>query len=135
MSKNLENLSERELLIEIAKGQRKEARSGRISAIAIIALCLAVVIALGTVIPTLATTLGKVYDTLDQAEKAAVSAQQSLKEVDELVGNFNDVVVDNSDSMNKAISRVSEIDVDSLNRSIEELASILDPLARLFGRG
>lgn len=134
MAKKLENMTDTELLIEIAKGQRKEARSGRIAAIATVALALAFMITLSVFIPTAVSTLNKINTTLEEAENVAVAAQDSLGEIDEMVGNFNNVIVDNTDSVNKALSQVSEIDVDSLNRSIKELADILDPLARLLGR-
>lgn len=133
MAKNLENLSEHDLLIEIAKGQRKEAKSGRISATAMVCLVIAFIIALSVFVPLAANTLEKVNTTLTEAENVAVSAQKSLEEIDEMVSNFNGVIVDNTDSVNSALSKVNEIDIKSLNKSIEELASILDPLARLFG--
>ncbi len=134
MSKKYESMSDTELLIEIAKQQRKEAKSGRISAIAMICLVVAFVIALSVFVPLAANTLEKVNTTLTEAENVAVSAQESLDEIDEMVNNFNGVIVDNTDSVNDALKKVGEIDVQSLNKSIEELASILDPLARLFGK-
>lgn len=130
----LENMTDTELLIEIAKGQRKEAKSGRISAIATVALAVAFVITLSVFLPVAVNTLNKVNATLSEAENVAVAAQKSLDEIDGMVQNFNGVIVDNTDSVNTALSKVSEIDVNSLNRSIQELADILDPLARLFGR-
>ncbi len=133
MAKNLESMSDSELLIEIAKGQRKEARSGRISAIAIVVLVIILAVTLASFVGTAVSTLNKVYSTLNEAEKVVISAQDSLEEVNTLVKNFNEVVVDNTDSVSEALGRVKDIDVDSLNKSIEELASILGPLARLFG--
>lgn len=130
----LENMTDTELLIEIAKGQRKEAKSGRISAIATVALAVAFVITLSVFLPVAVNTLNKVNATLAEAENVAVAAQKSLDEIDGMVQNFNGVIVDNTDSVNTALSKVSEIDVNSLNRSIQELADILDPLARLFER-
>ena len=94
----------------------------------------AFVIALSVFVPLAANTLEKVNTTLTEAENVAVSAQESLDEIDEMVNNFNGVIVDNTDSVNDALKKVGEIDVQSLNKSIEELASILDPLARLFGK-
>lgn len=134
MAQKLENMSDTELLIEIAKGQRKEAKSGRISAMATVALAIAFIITLSVFLPVAVTTLNKVNTTLAEAENVAVSAQKSLEEIDEMVGNFNKVVVDNTDSVNDALKKVGEIDIESLNKSIKELASILDPLARLFGQ-
>lgn len=134
MAKKLEDMNEKELLIEIAKGQRKESRNGRISAAAILALSAALVISLAIFIPIAANTLGKVYTTLNEAEQVAIGAQKSLGEIDEMVNNFNGVIVDNTDSVNEALSKVKDIDVNSLNRSIKELADILDPLAKLFGK-
>ena len=134
MAKKFESMTDTELLIEIAKGQRKETKSGRISAIATVALAIAFIITLSVFLPIAVSTLEKVNTTLTEAENVAIAAQESLDEIDSMVENFNGVIVDNTDSVNKALNKVGSFDVDSLNRSIEELASILDPLARLFGR-
>lgn len=134
MAKKFESMTDTELLIEIAKGQRKETKSGRISAIATVALAIAFIITLSVFLPIAVSTLEKVNTTLTEAENVAIAAQESLDEIDSMVENFNGVIVDNTDSVNKALTKVGSFDVDSLNRSIEELASILDPLAKLFGR-
>lgn len=134
MAKKFESMTDTELLIEIAKGQRKETKSGRISAIATVALAIAFIITLSVFLPIAVSTLEKVNTTLTEAENVAIAAQESLDEIDSMVENFNGVIVDNTDSVNKALNKVGSFDVDSLNRSIEELASILDPLAKLFGR-
>ena len=134
MAKKFESMTDTELLIEIAKSQRKETKSGRISAIATVALAIAFIITLSVFLPIAVSTLEKVNTTLTEAENVAIAAQESLDEIDSMVENFNGVIVDNTDSVNKALTKVGSFDVDSLNRSIEELASILDPLARLFGR-
>ncbi len=134
MAKKFESMTDTELLIEIAKGQRKETKSGRISAIATVALAIAFIITLSVFLPIAVSTLEKVNTTLTEAENVAIAAQESLDEIDSMVENFNGVIVDNTDSVNKALNKVGSFDVDSLNRSIEELASILGPLAKLFGR-
>ena len=134
MAKKFESMTDTELLIEIAKGQRKETKSGRISAIATVALAIAFIITLSVFLPIAVSTLEKVNTTLTEAENVAIAAQESLDEIDSMVENFNGVIVDNTDSVNKALNKVGSFDVDSLNRSIEELTSILDPLAKLFGR-
>ena len=134
MAKKFESMTDTELLIEIAKGQRKETKSGRISAIATVALAIAFIITLSVFLPIAVSTLEKVNTTLTEAENVAIAAQESLDEIDSMVENFNGVIVDNTDSVNKALTKVGSFDVDSLNRSIEELTSILDPLAKLFGR-
>ncbi len=134
MGKNLEEMSERELLIEIAKLQRKEARSGKVAAVATVVLALVLVLALGAAVPVVFDALGQMGDALAEVEQVAKDAQDSLKDVDVLVGNLNIVLEDNMDALNKTLTQVGEIDVESLNKSIEELGAILEPLAKLFKR-
>lgn len=134
MAKKLEDMTEKELLIEIAKEQRKEALSGRISAAAIVILVLVLAVVFVRIMPIASSTLEQVNASLTEVEKLAVGVGQSLTEIDELVKNFNGVLVDNTDSVNKALSQVGEIDIESLNKSIKELSTILEPLAKLFGR-
>ena len=128
--KALESMTEQELLTEIARQQRKAARSSRLAAAAAAVLA-AVFVALLLVVTPVARRAGS---TLEEAEQVVIQAQESLSKVDEMAENLNDMVTSNTDAVNKALSQIGQVDIESLNRSIQELSDILTPLARLFNR-
>lgn len=126
----LEELTEHELLVEIARQQRREARSGRVAAVATVALAVVFAVLVLAALPA----VQRAESALTEAEEMIVQAQTSLNNVDELTDNLNKMVTDNTDAVNKALSQIGQVDIDSLNRSIKELSDILSPLATLFGR-
>lgn len=128
--KELEQLTERELLVEIARQQRKSARSSRIAAAAAVVLALV----FAALLLVAAPVVKQAGTTLVEAENVIVRAQGSLENVDELARNLNGMVTENTDAVNKALSQIGQVDIESLNQSIKELSDILTPLARLFNR-
>ncbi len=114
--KELENMTERELLIELARQQRKAARNSRLTAMAAVALALVFAVLLLAAVPV-----------VRQAESA-------LDRVNELTENLNCVISGNADSVTKALDQLSQLDIESLNRSIQNLAKILSPLSQLLDR-
>ena len=134
MTNNLESMSEKELLVEIAKGQRKTVMASRITACAFVALMVVFSVTMAVFIPSVTNTLKKVNNSLIEVEKLSASMQESLEGVGELANNVNQMIVDNTDAVNSALSRLSNIDIDSLNKSIQEFSAILSPIARLFGK-
>lgn len=128
--KPLEEMTEKELLVEIARQQRETAHSSHMAAAGAIALAVVFAVLLLIVAPV----ARRAGTTLAEAEKVVVQAQESLENVDELTGNLNSMVTSNTDAVNKALSQIGQLDIESLNRSIKELSDILTPLSRLFNR-
>lgn len=154
MSKKYEEMSEKELLIELIQNQKRESKHEKISAIANVSFVLVVIVALLICIPYLVRTVNtaqdtmlKMQETLTETEKTVDQAQASLDTIDtligqaqgsldgidEMVGNVNTVVTDNTDAVTESLEKIGAIDVDSLNRSIQEFGDILAPISRLFG--
>lgn len=139
--KGLLALSDRELLIELVKEQKKASRRSLISAIALVAICLIFAGAILIIVPKIVSTLNNAYKAIDSvqtvvanADKAITSVEQSLTGIDEMVKNVDKVVVDNSEAVTKTVEKVSNIDIAALNKSIKDLADIIEPLAKFFRR-
>jgi ABC-type transporter Mla subunit MlaD len=94
--------------------------------------------------------IAKVNTTLDNANAAigeitALSSELNnvLEETKlaEILGNANDLIVQSGESLSEAMTsvdealgKVEEIDIDSLNEAITDLKSVVEPLAKLFGK-
>ena len=122
------DLSDRELLVELLKEQKKTSRRSLITASALVAICVI-------------STLNNAYKAIDgiqtvvvNADKAISSVEQSLDGIDEMVKNVDKVVVDNTEAVTKTVDQMSNIDVATLNKSIKELSQIIEPLAKFFRR-
>ena len=134
-------LSDRELLIELLKEQKKASKRSLITAISLVAICLIFGAAVLVIVPKVNATLNNAYQAIDNieavvanADKAIGSVEKSLDGIDQMVKNVDKVVVDNTDSVSKTVDRMSSIDIASLNKSIKDLSDIIEPLAKFFRR-
>ena len=135
MSKqSYENMTERELLAELLKAQKRGIINEKVVAIAGVLLCLLLLIALAVLVPRLLGVLRQVDLTLSQVQLTVDQAQQSLQKIDTLVQNTDSIVVENTDAVAEAMQRLNQVDLDSLNSSISSLSRILEPLAAFLGR-
>ena len=50
-----------------------------------------------------------------------------------MVANVNELVETNQEQINDTIGEISKIDIEALNKSIDNLSKIMSPLAALFG--
>ncbi|MCF0146164.1 MAG: hypothetical protein HUJ73_06210 [Eubacterium sp.] len=89
--------------------------------------------------------LARVQEISAQAEETLKNADALIGDVDVLVGDIDvmmknvdvlvkdadKVLVDNTEGMNEAIANFNKMDFDSLNKAIQELAEVVEPLANL----
>ena len=114
MDRPIEELSDHELLVELVKGQKKHHTLKTILYILGIAAIIAVLIALGTLIPRLMTTMEELSVTMEGINKMMVNADSALQEAD------------------TTLKSIEAIDFDSLNQAIQDFAKVIQPLANLF---
>ncbi len=142
MEKPYEEMNEKELLQALLREQKKSSRSSRTAMIAVVVLVAVMLIGFGLLLPRVTRTLDAAYTTLTegetllvQAEEMVDQAKKSLTEVDVMVSNVNKLVVDNTEDLTEAMDKLNSVDIDKLNKSIEDLSAVIAPLAKLFGRG
>ena len=138
---DFKGLSDRDLLVELLKEQKKTSRRSLITAASLVAICLIVGVAVLIIVPKVVETLNNAYKAIDgiqtvvvNANNAIGSVEKSLDGLDVMVSNVDKVVVDNTDSVGKAVDRISNIDIATLNKSIKDLSDIIEPLAKFFKR-
>ena len=71
--------------------------------------------------------------TITEANEAIQHAESSLDSADKLLSSTNDLIDTNTEKLTEAIDRLSALNFDDLNTSIEALRKVLEPLARLTG--
>ena len=128
---NYESMTEKELLIELLKGQKEEAKQQKIKAIATI--CVAVLLALTMLItiPRYIKLVDDLSTTLTEVSTLTERAEKSLDTVDEMIDNVNKIVVDNTDTLSEAMEKINKIDFDELNEAIQKLSKAIEPMAQL----
>lgn len=130
--KQLEAMTDHDLLVELVRQQRKSSRHGTFLVLLMVVIAAVTVAAALILVP-------KANRTQAEAEQLILNAQESLKEVDVMIGsiedlsvNANTLVADNADAVTDAMEKIKNIDFDSLNASIKDLSEILEPLAKFF---
>lgn len=97
----------------------------RISAIAIVILVLVLSISVVTIVPK----LNQVLVELEQ-----ITADLSDEDIQKMVKNINDLTEASQKGVQQATDKLNKIDLESLNEAIDDLNSVVSPLARLFGK-
>lgn len=136
----LQEMNDHELLLELVKSQKEDSRGQKITAIATVAMFAAVLIALVILVPKVIVTLNSIQDMVKQTQAAVEqtqtfvqSANESLNGIDEMIANVDTLVTENTQSVADAMENFNSVDFERLNQAIDDLASIIEPLARLLG--
>lgn len=137
----LDRMTDHELMVLLVKKQSQNARDQKITAIACTVLGVIFAAAFVLLIPKAVIALNEVSHltseaeyTLQQIDDMTAQAQTSLSNIDTMVANVNSIVTDNTDYVNDAMRDLNSIDFEGLNQAISDLESVVEPLAKLFGR-
>ena len=137
---NYAEMSDHDLLVAMLKAQEKDARRGLLAAVSGFVLAAVFAVAFAILIPVAISSLSKIDTALqdctvmvDNAQVTITKAQTTLDGIDTMTNNVNTVVVDNTESVNTALDEINKIDIEKLNKAIDDLANIVGPLADLFG--
>ena len=137
-----------ELLKALVEEQKKTTLFLRILAVLTAVLLAAVLLTAVIIVPKMNRTLKQAQtvmadvEVLAEATNAALEGipglleqcQISLGGIDEMVGNVNKLVEDNTEAITESIEKLNGVDFETLNQSIDELHSILEPIANFFGK-
>jgi hypothetical protein len=131
--------SDHDLQYEILKYEKKAARRTMHVATALFAIAAVFVVAAIIIVPPVLRTLDQVQTTLEEATSLVSKAEDTLTNVDDslngmnaMISNVDGVLTDNTAAMEEAITKISNIDVDGLNSSIEDLNKVVSAMGRLF---
>lgn len=118
------------LMEQLEKLQKKQLIYSRLSFIAI-AIFVAAFLLLW---PSLFGTLKSAKTTLDNTNEAVTLAKDTLVQVNSTLVDVSNMANEGTEGLQEAMGKIEDIDIDGLNSAIEDLQSVIDPLARLFGK-
>ncbi|MEL7602988.1 MAG: hypothetical protein AAGU77_07505 [Bacillota bacterium] len=78
------------------------------------------------------TTFSKLSTISAQIDEANVPGM--IEQINVLVQDGQAAAAAATDSMQTAADKMEALDIDTLNRSIQDFAAVVEPLSRLFGR-
>lgn len=141
-------LAIRELTEENRKQQallEKQCRATRTLGILLVCLVAVVSIAMFTLLPKVTATLKGFDTTLNELNVVVENTQiitEELKSADiegtihsfsDTLNSVNGLVEDSADSLTASLKKLEELDIDTLNKAIQGLYKVVNPLSSLFG--
>lgn len=125
--------TEHDLLVELIAYQKKEAKRSGVIAIAMIAIALVFAACAAIIVPEVVDTLNAAQTTMQEANSLIGEIDTSLDNVNNVIGDVDTMLEDNTKALEEAITKISNIDVDGLNSSIQDLNKIVSAMGKLFG--
>ena len=127
-----ENAAQRRLL-------EKQCRLTRRLGILLVCLVATVAIFLFTLLPKITTTLNEldvvVTNTQEITEELkAADIEGTIRSLSGTLRSIDNLVTDSSESLTISLKKLEAMDIDTLNKAINDLYQVVDPLASLFSR-
>ena len=141
--KNTEPVPKDTLLEQIASQQQLVTKLHMISACACSGIFLVLLIAALILVPKASRSLNLFDGAVDDLHQAVDEARETIKGIDTLtdtaqksltktskfVENANQVITDNAEGITEVIDNFNSVDFAKLNQAIEDLSSVIEPLA------
>ena len=142
-------LAIRELTEENRKQQallEKQCRATRTLGILLVCLVAIVGISLFTLLPKVTATLEGFDTTLNELnvvventrviteELKTADIEGTIHSLSDTLNSVNGLVEDSADSLTASLKKLEALDIDTLNKAIEGLYKVVNPLTSLFGR-
>jgi archaellum component FlaC len=160
-TRDLINLDDHELLVEMARSERAASRRQLISSIAVLVIACIAAVAVILIVPKAFSlfddaqklmsdvqgsvqkiddliedtgdSMEKISTMLDEIAPTVEGLDKSMDGIDEMVSGINSLVATNSENLAEAIAKLNGIDIETLNKAIGDLATTVEPLANFFG--
>ena len=121
-----------QMMERIDRSNRRQARYGLFQCIfsLIAALCcVAVLLMFMSSLPQLQQMGEQAGTILSNLE--TISSELGSLDLSGMVSNVDSLVTESQSGLNEALSKINAIDIDALNSAIKDLASVIEPLAKL----
>ena len=97
----------------------------------IMAVILIIVIGLASyIVPKVDTIYNSTMKNLNNLEELTTELNEA--HLSETVNNINNLTLNATGDLSKAMSKLNSIDLETLNQSIQDLHDIIEPMAKLF---
>ena len=136
----MEEKDMREILERMEKTNRQQLRYARLQSILAIlaALCfIALVFAVGRVMPRISGFADEAEKLLAQAQVVLTNLEEVTQELTELefaqmVEDVDALVSSSQAGLEQTLEKVNSIDIEKLNEAIDGLAKVVEPLTKFF---
>lgn len=128
-----ENKEMLELLQKMEKTSRQQVKLTRLMCIfALIAAigCVCAFLLLYNLLPQINGVISQIQIVLSNLEEA--TAQLSVVDFSGMIGDVDALVSTAQNSLNQTMGKLDTIDFETLNRAIEDLAKVVEPMSRLM---
>jgi hypothetical protein len=98
----------------------------------LLSFALLLIVAMVVLLIMTGMTFSRLNTTLQNIE--VITTELAEADLPAMISNIDELVTSSQTSVNLATEKISGIDFEALNQSIRDLQSIIQPLARLFGR-
>ena len=130
-----------ELLEKIEKTNRRQLLFTQIfCGIALVAVlfCVIALVKVNQLLPQIQGITAQMQGVLSNMEQAAgqlaaLDIRGIAENVETLVGNVDMLAVSAQDSLKQTMTKLNTIDFETLNKAIEDLSAVIQPLADFFG--
>lgn len=119
---------------EMLKVDKKHLFWQRLSALAVVATFLVVLVVAMILVPQVMATLDNINRVAKDAESAVANVDTMVLEMTDASKNLNQLVGDNSEALNEAITNMANVDYDGLNKAIKDLQDTVGPMASFFSK-
>lgn len=128
-------------LEELLKKQEKQLKLSRISAIGVLALAAAIILSCLILVPKVVNTMYLIETLAEETSELVENANTTLEGIDEMsaeiktaADGINGLVEDNSSVLTESMTKLNSIDFEGLNKAIEDLGAVVEPMAKFFGK-
>ncbi len=122
-----------ELLTKIEKTNRRQLLFTQIlcgAALAAAVFCIVTLVRLGALLPQLEITVSQMQGVLQSLD--SVAAELAELDMKSIVDNVNALAISAQDSLRQTMTKLDTINFETLNQAIEDLAAVVEPLAKFF---
>lgn len=137
--KNDHQLSQLEIMEKNMKMNVKQAHRSLLAMIFTGGIFLVLLVAACIVVPPAIQTLNNVNTAINQLNGTVEQANASLSQIDDMTAsitrtsdNVNKLVEDNTEDLTNSVEKLSEIDYDALNESVQDLKTSAAGLAKVM---
>lgn len=131
-----ENKQILELLKQIEKTNRQQLRSSRLQCILMVITalcCVAVLVMVVNFLPQINAVVSQMETVLGNLEvTTAQLVQMDLESLESVVTNVDALVATGQESLEQTMEKLNALDFETLNRAIQDLAAVVEPLAKFF---
>lgn len=131
----------RTLMEKLEKSNRQQVRSARLQcffAFLAAVCCLLLLLTVAKIVPDIKELSGEISGIALQAESVltnleTVTEELAAADLEGLVEDVNGLVSTSQTGVEQALEKLNGVDMDTLNKAIEDLAKVVEPLAKVAG--